>query len=161
MQPNSKSMENKITSFFWFDHDLKDVINYYQNIFNRNGKIYFEEVAYHVVSEAPQKVEMAQVKLFGNTYHFMGTKRYADFNDSFSLMINTDDQAETDYYWDAFTKDGAESACGWCKDTFGLSWQITPKRLIELITSEDKDVAGYAMQQMMQMKKIIIKDLEK
>lgn len=60
-----------------------------------------------------------------------------------------------------FTKEGSESACGWCKDKYGLSWQITPKRLIELNTSTDKEIAHYAMSQMMNMKKIIIKDLEK
>lgn len=92
-------MENKITSFFWFDNDLKEVITYYQNIFNRDEKTYFQEISYTLVSPDPaNKVEMATVKLFGNTYHFMGAKRYVEFNDSFSLMINTDDQAETDYY---------------------------------------------------------------
>ncbi len=155
-------MENKLTSFFWFDQSLKEVINYYQGIFNRDGKVYFEEVMHNVMLDTPeQKVEMATVKLFGNTYHFMGAKRYVDFNDSISLMITTEDQEETDYYWDAFTKDGAESACGWCKDKYGLSWQVTPKRLLELNTSADKEVASYAMQQMMTMRKIVIKDLEK
>ena len=91
----------------------------------------------------------------------MSAKRYVDFNDSFSLMIQTEDQAETDYYWDAFTKDGKESACGWCKDKYGLSWQVTPKKLMELNASQDKDEAMYAMQQMMTMKKIVIKDLER
>ncbi len=155
-------MENKITSFFWFDKDLKDVIAYYQDIFNKDGKVNFEEIEYNLMSSAPtNKVELATVKLFGNTYHFMGAKRYADFNESVSLMINTDDQAETDYYWDAFTKEGKELDCGWCVDKYGLRWQITPKRLLELNTSKDKDVANYAMQQMMKMKKIIIKELER
>lgn len=155
-------MENKITAFFWFDKDLKEVIAYYQNIFNKDENTNFEEVGYSLISPDPaNKVEMATVKLFGNTYHFMGAKKYADFNESFSLMINTEDQAETDYYWDAITREGAENVCGWCKDKYGLSWQITPKRLIELNTSSDKEVTGYAMGQMMKMKKIIIKDLEK
>lgn len=155
-------MENKITTFFWFDNDLKEVIAYYQNIFNRNKKDNFEEVSYVLVSPDPvHKVEMATVKLFGTTYHFMGAKRYVEFNESFSLMINTENQEETDYYWDALTREGSENVCGWCKDKYGLSWQVIPKRLIELNGSKDKEVASYAMQQMMKMKKIIIKDLEK
>lgn len=155
-------MENKITAFFWFDNDLKEVISYYQNIFNEEGKENFEEVSYVLVSPDPgNKVEMATVKLFGNLYHFMGAKRYVEFNESFSLMINTENQEETDYYWDALTREGAENVCGWCKDKYGLSWQVTPKKLIELNASKDKEVASYSMQQMMKMKKIIIKDLER
>lgn len=161
-QINNKYMENKITAFFWFHHDLKEVINYYQNIFNRDAQMNFEEVAYHLVSDAPgQRVELATVKLFGNTYHFMGAQGPFVFNESVSLMISTQDQAETDYYWEAFTKEGNESDCGWCKDKYGMSWQVTPKRLMELNGSSDKEVANYSMQQMMTMKKIVIKDLEK
>lgn len=160
-------MENKIASFFWFDKDLKEIIAYYRDIFNRDskvsdGKVIFEEVSYNLISSDPaNKVEMATIKLFGTFYHFMGAKRYAEFNESFSLMINTEDQAETDYYWDAITKEGKEIECGWCKDKYGMSWQVIPKKLLELNTSPDKSVASYAMQQMMKIKKIIIKDLEK
>lgn len=154
-------MENKITPFFWFEDKLSEVTAYYRDIFNRDGKVYFEEVSYHPLSPEPNRVEMATVKIFGITYHFMGTKRYDNFTDAVSFMITTEDQAETDYYWDAFTKDGKESACGWCKDKYGLSWQITPKRLLELNASADKAVASYAMQQMMTMRKIVIKDLER
>lgn len=155
-------MEHKITPFFWFDNDLKEVIAYYQDIFNKDGKNYFEQVSHNVMSDVPgQRVELATVKLFGTTYHFMGAKRYADFNEAVSLMITTEDQEETDHYWNAFTKDGKEMDCGWCKDKYGFSWQITPKKLLELNTSSDKDVASYAMQQMMGMKKIVIKDLER
>ena len=155
-------MENKVTSFFWFDNNLKEVIAYYRDIFNKGGKSHFEEIAYTLMSNAPgPRVELATVQLFGNSYHFMGTKRYANFNESVSLMITTETQEETDYYWEAFTKEGKEIECGWCKDKYGLSWQITPKKLLELNTSKDKEVASYAMQQMMKMKKIIIKDLER
>lgn len=154
-------MQPKITLFLWFEADLKEVIAYYAQVFNRDGNTFFAESSYTLLSEVPHKVEMATIELFGTTYHLMGTKRYADFNESVSLMITTEDQAETDYYWEAFTKEGAEIECGWCKDKYGLSWQITPKRLLELNTSSDKDVAAYAMQQMMTMKKIVIKDLER
>lgn len=155
-------MENKITAFFWFNENLKEVIAYYQTIFNKDGKVNFEEVTYKLMSDAPDNmVELATIKLFGNTYHLMNAKGPFEFNESVSLMINTEDQAETDYYWDSFTKEGKESDCGWCKDKYGMSWQITPKRLMELNASEDKEVASYSMQQMMKMRKIVIKDLEK
>jgi predicted 3-demethylubiquinone-9 3-methyltransferase (glyoxalase superfamily) len=155
-------MENKLTPFLWFGHNLKYVIAYYQNIFNRDGQISFIEKSYTLLSEAPgQRVALATVTLFGNQYHFMEAPRHVTFNESASLMITTLDQAETDYYWEAFTKEGAEVECGWCKDKYGLFWQITPQRLLELNASKDKIVAAYAMKQMMTMKKIIIKDLER
>lgn len=82
-------------------------------------------------------------------------------NESVSLMVLTDDQETTDRYWNAIVDNGgAESACGWCKDRWGFSWQITPKRLMELTTGADRDKARRAMDAMMKMKKIDIAALE-
>jgi predicted 3-demethylubiquinone-9 3-methyltransferase (glyoxalase superfamily) len=84
------------------------------------------------------------------------------FNEAFSFVINCKDQEEVDYYWNALTTNGgAEGMCGWCKDKYGVSWQVTPHKLLELISGSDKEKSSYAAQQMMQMKKIIIVDLEK
>jgi predicted 3-demethylubiquinone-9 3-methyltransferase (glyoxalase superfamily) len=78
-----------------------------------------------------------------------------------SFMVMTDNQEETDRYWDAITKNGGqESYCGWCKDRWGFSWQITPKRLMELTTHKDAAIAKRAFIAMMQMKKIDIAALE-
>jgi len=77
-------------------------------------------------------------------------------------VVSTDTQEETDYYWNKLTADGGqESACGWLKDKFGLSWQITPKRLIDLISSKDKATATRVMQAMLKMHKIDIATLER
>lgn len=82
-------------------------------------------------------------------------------NESVSFQILTDDQAETDRLWDAVTGNGGqESACGWCKDRWGYSWQITPRRLIDLIGDADPGRAGRAMQAMMTMRKIEIAAIE-
>lgn len=82
-------------------------------------------------------------------------------NEAVSFMVLTDSQEETDRYWNAITGNGgAESACGWCKDRWGFSWQITPRRLIELTTSADRDKARRAMEVMMTMRKIDIAALE-
>ena len=82
-------------------------------------------------------------------------------NESFSFQIATDDQAETDRYWDAITKHGGEeSACGWCKDKWGFSWQITPRVLLEATTRSDKAAAKRAFEAMMTMKKIDIAKIE-
>lgn len=82
-------------------------------------------------------------------------------NEAVSFMMLTDDQAETDRYWDAIVGNaGAESECGWCKDRWGVSWQITPRRLIELMSDPDRAKARRVMQAMMTMKKIDIAKLE-
>jgi predicted 3-demethylubiquinone-9 3-methyltransferase (glyoxalase superfamily) len=83
-------------------------------------------------------------------------------NEAVSFVVLTDNQAETDRYWDAITRNGgAESACGWCKDRWGFSWQITPRVLIEATTSRDKAAAKRAMEAMMTMKKIDIAAIER
>jgi len=78
-------------------------------------------------------------------------------NEAISFMVLTDDQAETDRYWNAITQNGGqESACGWCRDKWGFSWQITPRALLEAVNSPDKAAAKRAMDEMMKMKKIDI-----
>ena len=90
---------------------------------------------------------------------FVGLNGGPDFkpNEAISFMVLTDDQAETDHYWDAITRNGGqESACGWCKDRWGFSWQITPRALLEAVNSSDKAAAKRAFEEMMTMKKIDI-----
>jgi predicted 3-demethylubiquinone-9 3-methyltransferase (glyoxalase superfamily) len=94
---------------------------------------------------------------------FVGLNGGPDFkpNEAVSFMIITEDQQETDHYWEAVVGNGGEeSACGWCKDRWGFSWQITPRRLLELTTSADAGEAKRAFDAMMTMKKIDIATLE-
>ncbi len=84
------------------------------------------------------------------------------FNEAFSFVIHCTTQEEVDYYWQALTTNGGqESQCAWCKDKFGVSWQVVPTRLMELMSIPDKEKASKVMQAMLLMKKIIIADLEK
>jgi predicted 3-demethylubiquinone-9 3-methyltransferase (glyoxalase superfamily) len=83
-------------------------------------------------------------------------------NEAVSFMVLTDSQEETDRYWNAIVGNGgAESACGWCKDRWGFSWQITPRRLLELVNGTDGSAAKRAMEAMMTMRKIDIAELER
>lgn len=83
------------------------------------------------------------------------------FNEAVSFVINTKDQAETDYYWDALTKNGGqEGVCGWCKDKYGLSWQVVPTEYFELIHSDDPVVRDKAMKNTMKQKKLILAELK-
>jgi predicted 3-demethylubiquinone-9 3-methyltransferase (glyoxalase superfamily) len=91
--------------------------------------------------------------------HFLALNGRRDngFNDAVSFQVFTDDQAETDRYWDALTSEGgAESMCGWCTDRFGVSWQITPRALTAAISHPDKAASKRAFEAMMTMKKIDI-----
>ena len=77
------------------------------------------------------------------------------------MMVECETQEEVDHFWNGFINNGGqESMCGWLKDKFGVSWQITPKKLMQLMSDKDKAKAGRVMQAMMQMKKIVIADLE-
>ncbi len=95
---------------------------------------------------------------------FLGLNGGPDFkpNEAISFQVLTDDQTETDRYWNAITRNGgAESACGWCKDKWGFSWQITPRALIDAVNSRDKAAAKRAMDEMMKMRKIDIAAIER
>ena len=83
-------------------------------------------------------------------------------NEAVSFMVQTDSQEETDRYWNAITGNGGgEAPCGWCKDRWGFSWQITPRRLLELVSGPDRDAARRAMDAMMKMKKIDMTAIER
>lgn len=86
---------------------------------------------------------------------------HTPYNEAFSFQVETEDQAETDYFWDALTADGGkEQPCGWLTDKFGVYWQVTPTALLEMIADPDREKAGRVLQAMYKMKKIVIADLE-
>jgi predicted 3-demethylubiquinone-9 3-methyltransferase (glyoxalase superfamily) len=103
---------------------------------------------------------MATVEIFGQRFDLMTAGPLFKFNEAVSFMISCENQEEVDYYWNAITKDGEESQCGWCKDKYGLSWQVVPKQLSTFLSAPDKTKAGKATQAMLQMKKIVIADIE-
>jgi len=148
----------KITPCLWFEKDLPNVIEYYKSIFKDNLNI----VYLGGLENGPGgEFQFGTIELFGTCYDLLAAGPVFKFTEAISLTIRCEDQAETDYYWGALTSNGGtESVCGWCKDKYGLSWQVEPRRLRELSTSSDKEKRDYAMQQMFQMKKIVIKDLE-
>lgn len=104
---------------------------------------------------------MIDFTLGGVPYQILDAGPMFTLTEAVSISVATDDQAETDRLWAALTtQGGAETACGWLKDRYGVSWQIFPKRLIELTTSPDKEVSAKAMAAMMQQTKIDIAEIE-
>ncbi len=155
------NISQKITPFLWFDKEAEEAANFYTSIFKDssiNGKSYYGD-------NAPlPKGTVLTVGFTLNGQNFTGLNGgpIFKFNESVSFVVHCENQEEVDYYWDSLLKDGGkESQCGWLKDKFGLSWQVVPDRMIELLTDPDEKKAARVMQAMMQMVKIDLPTLEK
>lgn len=116
--------------------------------------------------EAPDiegTVKHASFWLNGQEFMVMDSSGGHDFtfNEAISFIVDCEDQEEVDFFWERFTEGGEEGPCGWLKDKFGVSWQIIPKQLTEMLTDDDNEKSGRAMRAMLKMKKIDIEQLEK
>lgn len=145
----------KITPFLWFDTQAEEAMNFYISIF-KNSKIY------NISRDANGKVFTVAFELDGQDYIGLNAGPRFKFNESISFFVNCEDQKEVDYFWNKLIADGGEeSMCGWCKDKFGLWWQIIPKQLGELMGDPDREKSERVMEAMLNMKKIIVADLQK
>jgi len=149
-----------ITPFLWFDTEAEDAARLYTSLFP-NSRI--TEVT-HYGSAGPRDAGLVMTVAFeldGQSFVALNGGPDHPFSEAVSFVVNCNDQAEVDRYWDALVADGGEEGpCGWVKDRFGLSWQITPRRLIELITDPDQEKAQRAMAAMLQMTKIELAEIE-
>lgn len=142
---------------------IKEAISFYSSVFP-DSKIIMEAPYPESVGLPEGTLLFAQFKLLGYLFNSMSStlKHDFDFNEAFSFVVDCKDQEEVDYYWNKFTSDGGqESMCSWCKDKYGVSWQIVPKILVEMLSDKDPVKAQKAMTAMLQMKKIDIAVLEK
>lgn len=140
----------------------EEAINLYQSLFpNSSTRLLarYEEGDNDVTGT----VKHAQFLLDGQVFAAMdsGMAHNFAFNEAFSFVIDCDGQEEVDFFWDKLTADGGqESQCAWLKDKYGVSWQVVPKQLMQLMSSPDREKAGRVMQALLKMKKIIVADLE-
>jgi predicted 3-demethylubiquinone-9 3-methyltransferase (glyoxalase superfamily) len=156
----------KITPFLWFDDQAEDAVNYYTSIF-KNSKVgrilcYGEEVAKVSQSGRPVgSVLTIEFEIEGQKFTALNGGPAFKFNESISFVVNCDTQKEVDYFWEKLAADGGqESQCGWLKDKFGVSWQITPTVLIDMLHDKDAEKSERVMKAMLQMQKIDIKTLK-
>lgn len=150
----------KITPCLWVEKDAKGVADYYLSIF-KDGKLKDFQKFDSTESGNPAGLETAVIEVAGMEFSILAAGPLFKFNESISFVINTKDQAETDYYWQALTANGGEEgSCGWCKDKYGLSWQVVPAEYWDLIKSKDPYVRAKAMKNTLNMKKLIISELK-
>lgn len=151
----------KITPCLWFDGNAEEAVRLYTSVFPSSS---IEQVMRSPTDYPGGKaggVLLVTFKLAGQSYLALNGGRHDTFNDAISLSVDCADQAEVDRYWEALTADGGRPvACGWLKDRFGLSWQIVPRRLPELLSSSDPAIAKRVMAAMMEMVKIDVAALE-
>ncbi|WNM17945.1 VOC family protein [Flavobacterium capsici] len=155
------NIPQKITPCLWVEKDAKAVAEYYLSIF-KDGKL----KEYHQYQNPPESgvdssFDTAVIEIAGVEFSILAAGPMFKFNEAISIVINCKDQAEVDYYWDALTKNGGqESSCGWCKDKYGLSWQVVPVEYFDLINSKDAAVREKAMKNTFKQKKLILSELK-
>ena len=153
-------IKQKITPFLWFDSQAEEAANHYISIF-KHGRI-LEISRYGEAGPGPAgTVMVVKFELFGQQFMAMNAGPHFKFTEAISLLIDCETQEEVDQLWTKLSEGGAPSQCGWLKDKYGLSWQITPRRLLQLVQSPDRATASRAMAAMMKMSKIDIAELER
>lgn len=145
---------SKITPFLWFDSQLEEAIEFYSGI--------FPDVRTISRSDGPDgRLFTGEFEIAGWRFLAMNAGPHEPFTDAVSFLIDCADQAEVDHYWDALVEGGTPSRCGWLKDRFGISWQVTPTRALnETVWGPDPEGAQRAMAAMLASQKLVIADLE-
>lgn len=155
-------MTNQITPCLWFDYQALEAANFYTSIFKNSSiesisRYTKEGKDIHGMEEGT--VLTVVFRINGQQFTALNGGPIFKFSEAISLQVFCDSQEEIDFYWNSLTEGGEESQCGWCKDKFGLSWQIVPSILPKLMT--DSARAGRVTQAFMQMKKFDIETLLK
>lgn len=149
----------KLTPFIWYESDAIGAARYYRSIFGEKNVAIHDEDSFNTESSGP--VQVVTVEMFGTQMRLMSAGPHQQYTDMVSFEVMCDDQAEVDAYWDGLIVDGGSPVqCGWCKDKYGISWQIIPKRFRELASDPDQEKSGRVMQAMMGMQKLIVSELE-
>jgi predicted 3-demethylubiquinone-9 3-methyltransferase (glyoxalase superfamily) len=159
-------MHTKISPCLWFDHQAEDAARFYTSIF-KDSKIvaisHYPEAGQEIHGKAPGSVMLVAFELNGRSFTALNGGPFFKFNEAVSFQVECATQEEVDYYWERLSEAGDPQAqqCGWLKDKFGLSWQIVPKVLPELLTDPDTTKSQRAFQAMLQMKKLDIEGLQR
>ena len=144
----------KIIPHLWFGTQAEEAMEFYMSVF-RGSKVL------ESIDLPDPELSVVRFELAGMPVAALNAHSNIPYNEAFSFLVETGDQAETDYYYDALRAGGGEAKpCGWLTDRFGVYWQVTPRILLDMLADADREKAGRAMQAMYRMKKIVIADLE-
>lgn len=151
----------KVTPHLWFEKDAGEAADYYCSIFP-DSRVLEKSTFENTGPNLDQTVEQVALEIAGQRVLILAAGPDLKLDEAFSFFVECDTQDEVDEYWSKLTADGGEPGpCGWCKDKYGVSWQIIPKLLGELMGSEDRERAGRAMAAMMKMSKIESDELQR
>ena len=150
----------RVTPCLWFDFNAAEAVDFYVSVFP-NSRVLRTSHYGEWMPELDGKVLMIEFELDGVRLQALNGGPQFPFTEAMSLSIACADQEEVDYYWSRLSAGGREVECGWPKDRYGLSWQVVPVRMLDLLVDPDKDRAGRAMQAMLTMKKLDIGVIER
>jgi predicted 3-demethylubiquinone-9 3-methyltransferase (glyoxalase superfamily) len=155
----------KITSNLWFDTQAEEAAKYYVSIFKNSkmGRISrYGKEGYEIHQRPAGSVMTVEFTLEGQTFIALNGGPHFKFNEAISFIVNCETQEEIDYYWNKLSEGGDKNAqqCGWLKDKYGLSWQIVPTIIDDMITDPDSKKSEAVMRALLKMKKLDIKKLE-
>jgi predicted 3-demethylubiquinone-9 3-methyltransferase (glyoxalase superfamily) len=147
----------KITPHLWFDKEARQAAEFYASVFKeaRINRI-------DTIKDTPSgDTDVVDMDILGMNFQFISAGPLFKFNESVSFIIHCEDQAEVDYYWEKLSAVPESEQCGWIKDRFGLSWQIVPNALGELMSSGDTEQSARVTQAMLKMKKLDVAELQR
>jgi predicted 3-demethylubiquinone-9 3-methyltransferase (glyoxalase superfamily) len=154
----------KITPFLWFDNQAEDAVKFYVSIF-KNSKIgsivHYQEEAAKASGRPVGSVMTVAFELDGQQFTALNGGALFKFTEAISLVVNCETQEEVDHFWTKLSAGGQEGPCGWLKDRFGVSWQIVPRVLGEMLQDRDREKSKRVMAAMLNMKKMNIEPLQK
>lgn len=150
----------KVSTFLWFDNNAEEAVKFYTSIF-KNSKI-MNTIRYGEVGPGPKGTIMTiAFQLDGQEFTALNGGPQFKFNEAVSLVVHCKTQEEVDHFWKKLSEGGEQIECGWLKDKFGLSWQIVPDVLLELLQDNDTQKSQRVMKAMLNMKKLDIEGLKK
>jgi predicted 3-demethylubiquinone-9 3-methyltransferase (glyoxalase superfamily) len=160
------TVKNRIQPSLWFDSEAEEAAQYYVGIFKNsriNRIIRYGKAGTEVHGRPAGSVATVEFELDGQKFTALNGGPYFKFNEAVSFEIHCDTQDEIDYYWNKLTTGGDPKAqqCGWLKDKFGLSWQVVPTELTEMIADETSEASQRTFEAMLQMKKLDIEELKR
>lgn len=156
----------KITPCLWFDNQAEEAANFYASIFedSKIGRITrYGKEGYEIHGKTEGTVMTVEFEINGQAFTALNGGPIFKFNEAISFQVHCEEQGEVDYYWDKLSEGGDKKAqqCGWLKDKYGVSWQVIPNVLSELLGDPDPEKSQRAMKAMLQMKKIDIEEIRR